>query len=218
MPNYVDPADAATCPFRSSNAAGMLAEGENKNSWRWFNTVNRVCSGVKKVRCLFLVFSHLSLTRGCATVDSRSPAGPHPAHVVPPQSKFYCREPGAGDGDAADAGSDGSSLDGREDARLNRRSSEDEQSTLFVYIPKKRERGYRGRRRCHYEDASSSPVPLPLLPLLLPIQLAQYRRKRTRSLERQLRSPARAPAHPRPSRRRWASRVLPLFRPLERRS
>lgn len=50
VPNYVDPADAATCPFRSSNAAGMLAEGENKNSWRWFNTVNRVCSGVKKVR------------------------------------------------------------------------------------------------------------------------------------------------------------------------
>lgn len=34
-----------------SNVTGedLEAEGEKKNSWKWFNTVNRVCSGVKKV-------------------------------------------------------------------------------------------------------------------------------------------------------------------------
>ena len=53
VPTYADPADALSCPFRS-NYGTSLAEGESKNSWRWFNTVNRVCSGVKKV-------SHLSV-------------------------------------------------------------------------------------------------------------------------------------------------------------
>lgn len=56
VPNYADPADALTCPFKSSNNLDLLAEGENKSSWRWFNTVNRVCSGVKKVRFYFSRF------------------------------------------------------------------------------------------------------------------------------------------------------------------
>lgn len=49
VPNYADPADALTSPFKSGTNIDLLAEGENKCSWRWFNTVNRVCSGVKKV-------------------------------------------------------------------------------------------------------------------------------------------------------------------------
>lgn len=49
MPTYADPADELSSPFREQQE-GMQAEGERKGSWRWFNTVNRVCSGVKKVR------------------------------------------------------------------------------------------------------------------------------------------------------------------------
>lgn len=62
IPNYVDPEDAKTNPFRSTFASDQLAEGEIKNSWRWFNTINRVCSGVKKVRFFFLLCLPLSLS------------------------------------------------------------------------------------------------------------------------------------------------------------
>lgn len=71
LPTYVDPQDAESNPFRSTSTLAVHAdpdlraatageeeggedhlqgEGERKNSWRWFHTVNRVCSGVKKVR------------------------------------------------------------------------------------------------------------------------------------------------------------------------
>ncbi|GAA5839511.1 hypothetical protein JCM9279_005964 [Rhodotorula babjevae] len=68
LPTYVDPADAASNPFRSHSALAVdraggatgetehrQGEGERKNSWRWFHTVNRVCSGVKKT----LVLAHV---------------------------------------------------------------------------------------------------------------------------------------------------------------
>jgi tRNA-splicing endonuclease subunit Sen2 len=65
IPTYVDPRDAQSNPFRSTSTLAidsdpelrgdddgehLQGEGERKNSWRWFHTVNRVCSGVKKVR------------------------------------------------------------------------------------------------------------------------------------------------------------------------
>lgn len=50
VPTYADSKDEASCPFRSNYASDRVAEGEAKNSWRWFNTVNRVVSGAKKVR------------------------------------------------------------------------------------------------------------------------------------------------------------------------
>ncbi|GAA5827364.1 hypothetical protein JCM11251_003781 [Rhodosporidiobolus azoricus] len=68
IPSYVDPADSLSNPFRSTshlvythpenNVEAQLetehlqGEGERKNSWRWFHTVNRVCSGVKKTLVL----------------------------------------------------------------------------------------------------------------------------------------------------------------------
>ncbi|KAL8287661.1 hypothetical protein RQP46_003519 [Phenoliferia psychrophenolica] len=60
VPNYADPADALTSPFRSTLAsagfgAEELAEGEAKNSWKYFSTINRVCSGVKKTLVLLQV-------------------------------------------------------------------------------------------------------------------------------------------------------------------
>ncbi len=60
VPTYADPADAASSPFRSSRAVELQAEGQAKDSWRWFHTINRVCSGVKKVRWL----PHACNTRG----------------------------------------------------------------------------------------------------------------------------------------------------------
>ncbi|ORY41829.1 hypothetical protein BCR35DRAFT_311315 [Leucosporidium creatinivorum] len=55
VPNYADPADAETNPFRSTMVSDHLGEGETKMSWRWFNTINRVCSGVKKTLVLLHV-------------------------------------------------------------------------------------------------------------------------------------------------------------------
>ncbi|BGP41250.1 tRNA splicing endonuclease subunit sen2 [Rhodotorula kratochvilovae] len=68
LPTYVDPADAASNPFRSHSALAvhqqggaegelehLQGEGERRNSWRWFHTVNRVCSGVKKTLVLLHV-------------------------------------------------------------------------------------------------------------------------------------------------------------------
>lgn len=56
MPSYVDPEDERTSPFRTGSTDPDRAEGDAKSSWRWFHTVNRVCSGVKKVR---LVARHI---------------------------------------------------------------------------------------------------------------------------------------------------------------
>ncbi|KAK4705892.1 tRNA-splicing endonuclease subunit Sen2, partial [Phenoliferia sp. Uapishka_3] len=43
VPNYADPNDALTSPFRSSFPGSdlILAEGESKNSWKYFSTINR---------------------------------------------------------------------------------------------------------------------------------------------------------------------------------
>ncbi|GAA5987499.1 hypothetical protein JCM10908_001979 [Rhodotorula pacifica] len=73
LPTYVDPRDAQSNPFRSTSTLAvhsdpelraaaaveddehLQGEGERKNSWRWFHTVNRVCSGVKKTLVLLYV-------------------------------------------------------------------------------------------------------------------------------------------------------------------
>ncbi|GAA5889510.1 hypothetical protein JCM6882_007054 [Rhodosporidiobolus microsporus] len=77
LPSYVDPRDSLTNPFRSTSSylaidqdvesrfpdlasngpdeEHLAGEGERKNSWRWFHTVNRVCSGVKKTLVLLHV-------------------------------------------------------------------------------------------------------------------------------------------------------------------
>ncbi|GAA5922714.1 hypothetical protein JCM3775_006109 [Rhodotorula graminis] len=90
LTTYVDPADAASNPFRSHSAALAVdragasssgggatgddehrqGEGERKNSWRWFHTVNRVCSGVKKT----LVLAHVVIP----------PLSSLPAHAADP--------------------------------------------------------------------------------------------------------------------------------------
>lgn len=73
VPTYADPADALSCPFRS-NYGTSLAEGESKNSWRWFNTVNRVCSGVKKTLVLLYVVIPPMSTLPSPTFVSDNPA------------------------------------------------------------------------------------------------------------------------------------------------
>ncbi|BGP09293.1 tRNA splicing endonuclease subunit sen2 [Rhodotorula toruloides] len=67
VPTYVNPADSASNPFRSTSTFAVdqdpdardeehrRGEGERKNSWRWFHTINRVCSGVKKTLVLLHV-------------------------------------------------------------------------------------------------------------------------------------------------------------------
>lgn len=44
MPQFMDPKDEESCPFNLPNKKPM--------SWQWLNTVNRVNTQVKKVRCL----------------------------------------------------------------------------------------------------------------------------------------------------------------------
>lgn len=56
LPSYADPQDKATNPFSQGKKG---AEGEERDSWKWFNTVNRVCSGVKKARLVFLFSSYV---------------------------------------------------------------------------------------------------------------------------------------------------------------
>ena len=70
IPTYVNPRDAISSPFATNTTLAvhqdpalreayqeeqsreehLRGEGERRNSWKWFHTVNRVCSGVKKVR------------------------------------------------------------------------------------------------------------------------------------------------------------------------
>lgn len=122
VPSYADPADEFTSPFRSTrlknqNGEGSdsLAEGEGRTSWRYFNTVNRVCSGVKKVR------PHPQpslLTLTWFVIDTRLAARPHPRSVVNAVSELHRREPRTGDRESADSRSDSAALDRRSDARL----------------------------------------------------------------------------------------------------
>jgi len=59
IPSYVNPQDSQDSPFASNSHLAINAdpelrehfrgEGERRSSWKWFHTVNRVCSGVKKV-------------------------------------------------------------------------------------------------------------------------------------------------------------------------
>lgn len=73
IPTYTNPKDSLSSPFATNPTLAvnqdpalreayqaeqaerehLRGEGERRNSWKWFHTVNRVCSGVKKVRVLF---------------------------------------------------------------------------------------------------------------------------------------------------------------------
>ncbi|GAA5895476.1 tRNA splicing endonuclease subunit SEN2 [Sporobolomyces salmoneus] len=73
IPSYVNPRDSASSPFATNSTLAinqdpalreayeeereehLRGEGERRNSWRWFHTVNRVCSGVKKTLVLLHV-------------------------------------------------------------------------------------------------------------------------------------------------------------------
>ncbi|GAA5982468.1 hypothetical protein JCM11641_006125 [Rhodosporidiobolus odoratus] len=98
MPSYVDPADSLTNPFRSTTsyltvdrdpdareAEHLQGEGERKNSWRWFHTVNRVCSGVKKT----LVFLHVVIPPLSSLPSEPGWVADHPAQAL---AKLEMRE------------------------------------------------------------------------------------------------------------------------------
>ncbi|GAA6020544.1 hypothetical protein JCM11491_000790 [Sporobolomyces phaffii] len=78
IPTYVNPKDSISSPFASNSTTlavnrdpafrdalreehergegeYLRGEGERRNSWKWFHTVNRVCSGVKKTMVLLHV-------------------------------------------------------------------------------------------------------------------------------------------------------------------
>ncbi|GAA5864810.1 hypothetical protein JCM8547_009239 [Rhodosporidiobolus lusitaniae] len=105
IPTYSDPSDALSNPFRSTSsylavdrdpdaraelaemgAAGeegegrehLLGEGERRNSWRWFHTVNRVCSGVKKT----LVFLHVVIPPLSSLPSDPCWVANHPAQAL----------------------------------------------------------------------------------------------------------------------------------------
>ena len=105
VPNYADPADALTSPFRSTLAStGLaLAEGESKNSWKYFSTINRVCSGVKKVCPRSPPLSREARDADAARTDARPFAGAHPVTFVPAERGLCAQEPGAGDRAVGDA-------------------------------------------------------------------------------------------------------------------
>ncbi|GAA6006847.1 tRNA splicing endonuclease subunit SEN2 [Rhodotorula paludigena] len=101
LPTYVDPRDAATNPFRSTSTlaidlhatpeerAGevehLQGEGERKNSWRWFHTINRVCSGVKKT----LVLLHVVIPPLSSLPQDPKWIADHPAQAL---ARFEMRE------------------------------------------------------------------------------------------------------------------------------
>ncbi|POY73198.1 hypothetical protein BMF94_3531 [Rhodotorula taiwanensis] len=106
VPTYVDPRDAQSNPFRSTSTLAvhsdpemraaverapsgdsehLQGEGERKNSWRWFHTINRVCSGVKKTMVLlYVVIPPLS-----SLPDEPDWVARHPAQAL---AKFEMRE------------------------------------------------------------------------------------------------------------------------------
>ncbi|GAA5933263.1 tRNA splicing endonuclease subunit SEN2 [Sporobolomyces koalae] len=114
IPTYVNPKDAATSPFTTiSNLAystdpelrhmveqeqqareelgaeheHLKGEGERRNSWKWFHTVNRVCSGVKKTLVLLhVVIPDLQLT---VPADEHDWLVNHPAQAL---AKLQMRE------------------------------------------------------------------------------------------------------------------------------
>ena len=88
IPTYVDPRDAHSNPFRSTSTLAidsdpelrggddgehLQGEGERKNSWRWFHTVNRVCSGVKKVRHRSQLAPSITLALSLCIFESPDP-------------------------------------------------------------------------------------------------------------------------------------------------
>ncbi|GAA5920647.1 hypothetical protein JCM1841_006977 [Sporobolomyces salmonicolor] len=95
VPTYVDPSDALSNPFRSTSTLAvdrdrelgehLLGEGERKNSWRWFHTVNRVCSGVKKT----LVLLHVVIPPLSTTPQDPNWVARHPAQAI---AKLQMRE------------------------------------------------------------------------------------------------------------------------------
>ncbi|BGP17582.1 hypothetical protein JCM10213_001230 [Rhodosporidiobolus nylandii] len=100
VPSYVDPSDAASNPFRSTSSylavdrdpdaraaeqEHLLGEGERRNSWRWFHTVNRVCSGVKKT----LIFLHVVIPPLSSLPSDSAWIADHPAQAL---AKFEMRE------------------------------------------------------------------------------------------------------------------------------
>ncbi|GAA6019484.1 hypothetical protein JCM8202_001826 [Rhodotorula sphaerocarpa] len=102
VPTYVDPKDAASNPFRSTSTLAvhsdpelraaeqeerehLQGEGERKNSWRWFHTINRVCSGVKKT----LVLLHVVIPPLSSLPAERDWVARHPAQAL---ARFEMRE------------------------------------------------------------------------------------------------------------------------------
>ncbi|GAA6059751.1 hypothetical protein JCM10212_001959 [Sporobolomyces blumeae] len=104
IPTYVDPADAISSPFRTTSHLSVSAdpelrsaleeqqenehlrgEGERRNSWKWFHTVNRVCSGVKKT----LVLLHVVIPPQSSLPTSPDWVSQHPAQAL---AKLEMRE------------------------------------------------------------------------------------------------------------------------------
>ncbi|KAK4055880.1 tRNA splicing endonuclease subunit sen2 [Microbotryomycetes sp. JL221] len=86
VPNYADPQDQISSPFKSTFASdSLLGEGERKNSWRWFHTINRVCSGVKKT----LVLLHVLIPPLSSLPNVPGWIAQHPTQAI---SKFEMRE------------------------------------------------------------------------------------------------------------------------------
>ncbi|KAM0786425.1 hypothetical protein ACM66B_001889 [Microbotryomycetes sp. NB124-2] len=84
VPNYVDPKDKVTNPFKSTFVSDMLGEGERRDSWRWFHTINRVCAGVKKT----LVLLHV-LIPPMSSLPEPGWIAHHPAQAI---ARFEMRE------------------------------------------------------------------------------------------------------------------------------
>ncbi|GAA6011846.1 hypothetical protein JCM10207_004264 [Rhodosporidiobolus poonsookiae] len=97
VPSYADPSDTRSNPFRSTSSylavdrdadaraaerfdaeEHLLGEGERKNSWRWFHTINRVCSGVKKT----LVLLHVVIPPFSSLPSDPAWVADHPAQAL----------------------------------------------------------------------------------------------------------------------------------------
>ncbi|GAA5956999.1 hypothetical protein JCM3765_006666 [Sporobolomyces pararoseus] len=106
IPTYVNPKDSLSSPFASNSTLAvnqdpelreayqeeqaerehLRGEGERRNSWKWFHTVNRVCSGVKKTMVLLHVVIP-DLER--STPKERDWLSTHPAQAL---AKLQMRE------------------------------------------------------------------------------------------------------------------------------
>ena len=143
----MDPQDAQSNPFRSTSTLAidsdpelrgdddgehLQGEGERKNSWRWFHTVNRVCSGVKKVRHRSQLAPSITLAPSLCIfknpdpetdfwpADSRPPLRRHPAAVFPPaRARLGRPSSGSSPREIRDARSRRAAIPRRSDARLS---------------------------------------------------------------------------------------------------